>query len=60
MLRTTQITRGKLLPQQLAARHLLYAPSQRVHTTTFVTPVVDHWLDFTYKHGNLNVLLHNP
>ena len=31
---------------RLAARVLLYASSHRIaHTTAFVTPVVDHWLE---------------
>ena len=32
---------------QLAGRVLLYAPSHRqeTHTTAFVTPVVEHWLE---------------
>ena len=33
---------------RLAARVLLYAPSHReriIHTTAFVTPVVEHWLE---------------
>ena len=32
---------------QLTARVLLYAPSHRIaHTTAFVTPVVEHWLEW--------------
>ena len=31
---------------RLTARVLLYAPSDRIaHTTAFVTPVVEHWLE---------------
>ena len=31
---------------RLTARFLLYAPSHRIaHTTAFVTPVVEHWLE---------------
>ena len=31
---------------RLAVRDLLYAPSDRItHTTAFVTPVVEHWLE---------------
>ena len=31
---------------RLTARVLLYAPSHRItHTTAFVTPVVEHWLE---------------
>ena len=35
---------------QLAAMGLLYAqPTDRIaHTTAFVTPVVDHWLERPY------------
>ena len=30
---------------RLAARVLLYAPDMIAHTTAFVTPVVEHWLE---------------
>ena len=30
---------------RLAARVLLYASSDQTHTTAFVTPVVQHWLE---------------
>ena len=31
---------------QLAARDLLYAPSHFIlHTTAFITPVMEHWLE---------------
>ena len=30
---------------RLAARVLLYAPDRIAHTTAFVTPVVEHWVE---------------
>ena len=40
---------------QLAARDRLYAPSYRiVHTETFVTPVVEHWLELEIAQGALS------
>ena len=53
VLRTTQIVKEETYCHhmdysfQLAVRVLLYASSHRriIHTTTFVKPVVEHWVE---------------
>ena len=53
MERTTQIVREETRCRhigysfRLTARVLLYAPSDRQDSTSFVTPVVEHW---RYRH----------
>ena len=39
---------------RLTARVLLYAPSHR-HTTAFVTPVVEHWLEQEIKLKRMHI-----